>query len=790
MSITLPLSNQTWPLLRVLTRKAFGSSPKTPQTSGSGGWKTWPVNQATGMKNGMYVIDWDRACLPMIGRARFGIRFGLIDGNLFTAPDLNGNEVRIQAADPDAPTEWRTVWWGQVDTTQDVGWPGAAVTSGDRIYNCVDALYRVHKWRLDRHGYAAVSPTATEIKLGQLRGHPGYNMRRTHDSRLAGNRWVEDGDQWVPDASAAGASVGLCNYHTQPGSAHTGTTLAGVWTDQDAIEHALASVRRPGEPLFQLNFLPTTANALLVGTSAWPVREGDTVWDLLTRILRRERGRGVAYLDWTDGSSNIVNPAGTLTAKLTIMPQMYGDISYQDPTPGGTLVTISGAQADSRSVVSVDLINDQRNVAEAFKLGDKDQFRLDGLESVGECIQVVITTSFADGASGSTPNVEGHSVKRAWSAAEQSTFRGLAAVKRQEERWRPIYNRFRLPINWDFQVGNGNGGTLSRCDYRCAGGYSEKDAAAANIETGTILAFPYLDEADNGLDFTSPLGVEILSDLPLYESWKYTSSPVRWDAEIERSDETRRPILALLKVADNKFIKVEELLPQMTMKVDGDLIWFYDSQGLGDGTRPISDPTESTLGAAGANAKYENLSFTIAIQLPHRVRFYSGLRLTDPNCRRRAQIYHPEHHLWLAHPDAIWDLDATSGTPSTGHSPRRNAAAGTATAPGLLRDDRQALALMHFLTWAWYGTDRRTAAWSLRCCGFLPTFAATPGTGQPTDGTGSSAIVYATMGQTVHSLKANGQEYTIDTPITRISYDNQSGITTWETDWSVLDLQQ
>lgn len=799
MSLTIPLDNQQWPQLRVVTRPRWVADSTNPHISGPGVWNVWPVNNDTGARNGMFVIGFDRCCLPMIGRAQFGFHFGKIDGQIIgvshdtaesqmggapynpdtdgtTLPDLNGHEVRIQAAPQSAAGStpaWRTVWWGYVDSTQDIGWPGASVPSGDRIYNCVDGLYRTSKWALDRHGYAATDGTTT-LMSAPLRGHPGYNVGTSHEARTAANKW-SGGDQWTPDAGGAIAE-GKCYYHAQPGS-----DSAALWTDQEVLEHALAATRRPGEPLFVLRFTPGTANSLLATGTCWPVREGDTVWDLLVKVMRRERGKGVAFIDWEDDASL---PTGPLSIRIEVMPQVFGNITYPDPITGST-IQITGSQGTAAAIADVDLINDHRNVAEMFSLGDKDQFTLDALETVGEFIQVLATVGFTDGPTGASPDVEGLSLKRGWSATDQTTFRGKTAVQRAEERFRPVYNLYQLPLTWNFIAGNGNGGDLFRCDYRCAGGDS-----FSTLVTGSIIANTQFASGAT-IEATSLLLVDILSDLPLYESFKYVSSvPVRWDGVAEHTDQPRRPILALMKVAADKFVKVEEVAPGMSMRIDGRGIWFFDSAGLGDGTRKISDPSLASLGALAIIGKYENLCFTVGLQLPHRVRLYSGRNPDDPNCRRKAQICVPDHHLWLAHPGAIWELDASTGTAATGHTPLRKAAAALPGTPGLLRDDRAALARQHYLAWSWYGTDRRTAAWALRACGFLPSFDAYSGLGIPTNGASTNVVTYPTLGKTVNTLKANGETLTINTPITRISYDNRTGTTTWETDWCTLDRER
>jgi hypothetical protein len=44
----------------------------------------------------------------------------------------------------------------------------------------------------------------------------------------------------------------------------------------------------------------------------------------------------------------------------------------------------------------------------------------------------------------------------------------------------------------------------------------------------------------------------------------------------------------------------------------GDKLWLYDQQGLGDGTRPISDTAVSTLGASALSAVTAPATLTAA----------------------------------------------------------------------------------------------------------------------------------------------------------------------------------
>lgn len=775
MTLTLPLATQEWPLFRLLTRATWGSDITNPWTSGA----DWTVEAMEGgtdgatPTDGYYLLGYDRVCLPMIGRAQFVFRYGRINGGAVTAPDLSRHEVRIQAAPRPASGDpaWRTVWTGTVETQEDSGWPGSDEASGERIYHCADSLFRMSRWMIERHGFAATDGTTT-IKYEDCVGHPGYNVGKGRDSRLAGNRWSTDADTWTTDGGLE------AHFHTIPGAAGS-----VAWTDLKVLGNAQKIGRRFGEPVFP----PTgpvgheASLGQLDGESAWEIRPGESCLDLHNRILKRERGKGLAFLDWLDDSGD---PSGPLTVLLRIHPQLPGIsgadvVTYTDPSTGSDVTLYTSY--DGATNFGVDLIGDHRLVDSAFKLGDKDQYTIDALETVGEPIEVLVTLSFVDSPSGSAPNVEGHTLRRRWSTSEQTTFRGRTSAQRADERFKPVYQQFGLPVVWDFKAGNGNNATLRYTDYRCNG--DDTGITTPGVVNGTILG----DNVLGSREPTSLLLTELLTDLPVYEGFDYrVDAATKWDAGSQRALPVRRKPLVMLRVASDKYVKLSEVLPGIQFSIDGHDLWLVNPVEE-SGARPISDPSLSSLGALATLGDYRNLVITVALRLPYRVRLYTGLIPTDPACRRRPTIYHPDHHLWLAHPGAIWDLDGSAGSTSTGHAGRRAAGAGTADAPGILRDDRSALARMHYLTWAWYGSARRTATWALRCCGSLSSFEAYDGSGI----SGSpSAKPYPTLGAMITSMAANGESHQINTPVTRIAYDNGSGITTWSTDWNELEFER
>jgi hypothetical protein len=754
MTIDLPYESFRWPLFRMLTREVWADENGSDPTVSGATWTERPMQRRAPKTHGFYLVDMERGCLPMIGRARVAYRFGRFDDGIVAGnaigspwdstvnamnslPNLAGHVIRIQAAErqaePDTALVWTTVWLGYCDYQEDDGFPGAQVPMGERVYHCSELHARANRWPLDRHGHQVVASGGT-VSLSDVRGAPGYNVGRSRDGRLAGN-------QGASAYTINGASV---TYHTEAGA---GTE----WTDEEALEHALAATRGARDPLFTFS----GETALLGGTNAWEIRPGETALDFLERVCRRERGKGAVNLSWSEASAT-----GAVTVSLAVSPQLYSDKSYTDPV-SEDVTTIEGALSAGTSL-DVDLLGDHRLVESAFHLTSPDQWKYDSLETQGEYIQVLVTVAYEDGYDGS--NGRGWAIERRWSSGEQTTFDGKATqLLRVEDRYRPVYQLHGLPRGWDCEAGDGNGANRHRVDYSCA-------------DDGSIDAPDIADAAD-----TSPLLIDVMDSLNIFEGYDYRNAPiVRWDAATETGDPQRKGILAFLRISSDRFLFTEQTAKPAVPRIDRDGFWVAIPSDSGDGKRFISN-TGSVSGASlGATYNLRQLALTVCLKLPHRVRLASyATGQTAATAQRRLVLPVPDMHLWLASPFAIWDLDTSTGSASLGHAPRYGAADGSAGSPGILRDDRSALARLHALASAWYLEDRRTAKWALRAFGMTASF---------TD-RGGATIAYPTLGKTIHNLSANGLITTVNTPVVMIRYDNLSGTTSWETGWSSLDLE-
>lgn len=770
MGITLLKPNQTWPQIRILHAKTFGATSAAPATSGTA-WTVLPMQGEGQKRHGFEFLDCDRACLPFVGRARFKLEFGLFTDGIYSADpasvaslqtgepwnpdddqlflnDLRGHEIRIQESEDG--TTWRTIWWGQCEYQEDIGSPGATIPRGTRIYHCVDGLQRANRWMMSVHGYHDGTFTIPATAANSLaRGAAGYNVPNQQDAIYAKNR----------SNTTLLAESGYNTFcHTAPGRGD------GYWTAQSAVQHALVVSRPAGEPRFAF---PTNPEPLLESVHAWAVRESDTAMDVLVNICRRERGRGTVYVDWSEAAAE-----GPLTVFLKVKPQLILDVTYTDPTTLD-VITIAGAETAGTVYQDVDLIGDHRAVESGFKLGDPYQYRYDYLETLGEQIEVAVTLAYIDGQTGSTGEWVGEAIAPGWTNDEATAFKALIDAdepQRNVFRFRTVFQLHTLRQDWSGQAGDGNGGAtvaLQRVDYSCD--------ADGNIVT------------PSGDPDTSPMKIELMSDLPMFERYDYTNTvPTLYDTTDTLAPNNRRRMIPLVRIDDDRYLTHDQTGAHTTLAADKSHVWVIHSDDEEHPSRFFSDTSDDTL---GATYDYNQIVLSVGMRLPHRVRFASG----DSTGRKRAQIIHDNFHLWLAAPGTIWELDPTIGDESEGYGVKRNAGNGSFIGgPGILRDDRAGLAALHALSFAWYGpgTDRRSSAWALRCCGFAPSFQAVPEITDNPTADNVTTINYPTLGQLVNLLSANGESHIINTPITRIAYDHKSGITSWSTEWSELETER
>ncbi len=769
MTISLPLDVDAWPDIKILTK---------PKWSSEGDWTPQPYVGPLPPpgRAGFELIRFTRVTLPDISMCVLRWVYGRINGRdygpdedgVLQTPDLDGYEVRVLGKGNDGM--FRTIWWGTVEQQLETDCaPGADFAYATREYHCSGGIKRTKRWPLARHGFYLT----TEIKSAV--GHPGFNVARW-DGRISGNR-ESSGAFWNAQGDLGGTILATptirCLYHTYPG-------CGLLWTDLQAAETALAAARPKGEVLWYF----TGETGLLSGTSAWAVNEGDTAFDLLERMCRRQRGRGLVFEDW-DETPAVDDIPIDFVPKLVIRSQFSEDLTYTPPGGGGE-ITLPGAES-AGTTVAVDLIGDYRmgeDGASGFVLGTRGEHVVEYLETLGEHIEVVITPSFKD----PTPS---WAVR--WEPSEATGYQTASIDGRMNMRYDPVYQMFGLPKDWNGQVGDGNGGAATRCDFRC-------------IDNGDILQAPSTAIAD----ISAPM-VQVLRDIPMYCEYDYSvNPPVRHDGLTrDPTPPARRSLQLFWRVAEDRYLPLVPIPAQLAGSSLAGVSYHVTEYGLkifvcGDDVNGVRTIGDTTIPALGSQINHTDVVPTIALKLPHRMRMASTslVRNTVSNddgtpdtirseeadriqSRRSLRIQHRNLHLWLIHSKAAYDIDPA--TSSLGGFAVKRGAVGSASgspAPGygILRDDRAALAQLHHLAWSWYGAQRRTVRWSRHCCGLLPS-----ATTEDADGN-TQQTPYEQLGSLVSSLSAMGSDYVINTPITAIHYDHVNGITNWITDWSSLDF--
>jgi hypothetical protein len=710
MTITLPvIESQHRPLTRILVSPSWGSGfwtelPMAPR---------WDIAHYS---HGFEVVEHDRGAFPTIGQATFLFRFGTINGRIYGtdtpggiigAQDLQGYVVRIQQCDGPTNSQlgngllnivlnWRTVWIGTVELQTDTLLPSASEGIGLRRYHCLDIFHYASRWPLQFHGYQG------RVCKGSL----GYNMMLS-DGTISG-----DMDSSHPVSYAS----------DDPGSfSHTQRGQGDLWTDMDVVNDALLNGRLAGDPIFQI----TEDYGLLQGAQFWPTSETQNAMQFCQEVLKRQRGRGMAYIDWDSDESN---PTGPIALELVIVPQVYADIVYDDPVTQEE-VTLPGAATAGTAWEFLDLIGDHRVIDTTFLIGSRYFNAYGYVEDIGEPIEVFTTVSYADA-----------SIEQRWTGSPTSV-----TIDPEDEA---IYQLHSTPINWDITSGDGTGTKVGSIAFQC-----NDDGSVTN----------------SGLYDTSPIvsthNIEILKDTCIPAAGDEMTGTLRGFPQayvnVPIDSNNTNPDL---------WIDIKgEIGASLSLRPDGMLLKAAgDEKGA---TRRFSNIAEEDL---GADYNFTSLAFSVTLRLPHRVRMADG----DPQAARRKVIEHRNIRLWLCDPNAITGLNYATGDADAGHSPLR-ADVGTMV-DGIafaVVDDRSKLALLHALAVSWYGTPRQTASWQIRGSGLLDYFLDING----------NEIPYITLGSVLNQLGIAGGTSTVQTPVTHVHYDAVRNVTTWSTDWSDLD---
>jgi hypothetical protein len=135
-------------------------------------------------------------------------------------------------------------------------------------------------------------------------------------------------------------------------------------------------------------------------------------------------------------------------------------------------------------------------------------------------------------------------------------------------------------------------------------------------------------------------------------------------------------------------------------------------------------------------------------------------------------------HLWLGAPGAIFEMD-TLRAGLGGYTP---GLAFPQNEPAyVIRDDRNALSFISALAFEYYGRLHNPGTWTLRDCGLMSKYSTLAG-----------SVQYPRLGMLIGDVTYAGHagsetKVTLNTSVTSIHYDHESGSTTWRTDFVAFD---
>jgi len=778
-------------------------------TSESGA--TWNLltepDPGAGKQDGVELMELSRRSLPEIGKATFRMLYGRMpSGNVAAPVSLLNKEIRLELQNQDGV--WETVFWGHVDYEEEQAFPGsqAGIPQGGKVFYCLDGFARTQKWFLNRHGFDPLKDGIVGHQLPDAYGHPGYNYYLSADGPLIGNKspytYVQDGV--------------TIKMHIWQGAFSTSINDATyAWNDFEAIVNAVSVTKPIGEPWFNLREGSANYGAftpLMVGA-------GETVHAFVSRVCGRKRGLGTVALKWKKVAGGLygqlqvwlgVTPINSVSIPFTYIVsgaggQVDGASAYTDVGTGRNL------QYQTAQLAPLDLRGDARNDDGLYFLGTMEGQQFDYIETAGEQIEVALTLSLQDTATGMAgiyDVTKQLGVAPRWSSDDRDTFEGLTVSNRVQDRWRHVYQAFGLPRWWGGMSGDGLASAVAqvRVDCRC------KDDGSVFQPTP---AFP-IDTAGSSC--------ELLSYLPFYYGFKYDGIvPIRTDNSPSNGMPDRRPAQVYLRptaTAEDRWFLPFGQLPSTfvdkfnfraylgnfnpTVMVQPDSIQVISQQFSDLGLRPMADTSrEGALADAnklGAQYDITRLAITVAVRLPYRLRFCSAPSVPEVNVRlvlypatgfkdwqkakRKKTIYVPRAHLWLAHGACIWDLSQTSVTVEGFQALRTPLNATTTALVGTIRDDRDRVQFFHMVAQYWYLNLRRRIRVAQKYCGLLPFKKLVAGV----DTTDYPVQINDHLNTVYLNGDVDGVPSTVSTNVTSVDYNHQTFETVWGTDYFDLDF--
>lgn len=715
---------EEWPRVRLLTRADWGGGKGTAAEAirSAADWTIWPVEDspldraAVKQRPGsLRLLRCSRAALPEIGEAQVVFEAGRINGRDFTAPELNGQWLRIQFLVDNA---WQTWWVGRIEGQRDESWPAADYPCGTRTYHARELIAIMEQWPLLTHAYRA--PAGSVVRY-PCWGVPSFN--HAYPGKTAqGNMGAVASFKLNGDAEP---NVGGRIFTTRAGG--------DQWADIDILQWLTTFPRPAGEPWLYPGlggYAPSQTNGFVESVGVWSFPDGSSALSALSQIANWRRGRGIVWTECSDINAGATT-GGQLAATLGIASIFSEAFTIPDPA-GGSEISITAGTS-----VAVTLSGDHR-CGPRFAINDVFAHRVDAVWTEGEKIQVACTLSYYDESSTTTKNIV-----KDWTTADTTTFDALNALQAKADRWRPVWNRHAL---WDEWEGLASAWTTAR------------PAIWRTDDAGGLQNVPSTE--------FNPADLTILPDLPFLEGYRYhTATPEKADGAstgAETGAPTRRPAFVVFKLTGGGY-EQGDTSGNTVLRIDGTRIWIETGGDAEGGVR--------STGPSDSPHPLSEVGCTVCMEMPSPVSMLSGNYTTAAALK---SLTIPECHLWLAVTDTVCDLD-TETDEGLGYAVRRAAANPDSTSRVcLIRDDRRRLSIAHGHASRWYLTEypRKSCEWSIY--------------GHPLsdqqDGT-----AWPTMGQIVSTMTAAGATSAAQTPVSRIDYDHETGMTTWATDWADLE---
>ncbi len=526
-------------------------------------------------------------------------------------------------------------------------------------------------------------------ELRHLKFLPTFNRRASRAGAVAGNAHQTDGTPTGPYLFGNGISPTF-------------------WNNRNIIEYLLkwhgphvdpsTNGQEPtasgnGSPLFTLGGQAVLPQHVV---GVYGV-EGRSLLEALGMLMDRRRGMGWCLV--TDGEA---------TSKVEIRV-----FSLLDETLGvGYTDTVIPANAEQ---VELDLSDDRQVVQHSLVVSESQSF--ERIRVVGQRIKSCFTVSFADG-----------TLEKNWTDAQEAAYKSPGGADAEENDCRRgadcferVFSHFRIPRNWNWMAGPGEGGTKQNANPSCdaQGNLQASPAGPKWIEGLTFLRqLPFYEDSAETPEGSRP---ELASPLALVkygDRWHYVDRAA--DITVEPADpnemDTRLPN-GSLRMLDTELGLAVRFSPRHLMAANR---W----SGAGETSH---EPVFA----------YEDILITVAVETPVRLEVVRTTG-TLAGTGRELVIGVPDAEAWYVVPGTV------KGLFSTGYLIRSYVGEGAGMVHG--EEDIARLRKIAALACAYYGRRRSSMEVTLRRIVSTPTVGLLikrlSGAVSPSIGTTVSSVAY------------------------------------------------